>query len=129
MTDDKRPRLKSIRERLDAATPGPWHFDIGNFEVEKVPCRAHICFVENRAERPRESDYIADGELIANAPSDLQYLLDLYEQLKADADKLVEALSIYAALEKSCTEIAGEPFHGDLATKALAEWRAKWGEK
>lgn len=79
-------RVAAIRKRLDEATPGPWESSVQD------SCFAHEAFVAlkgpmwSRA-RTRSGcgndtgsvDFIVqeDSELIANAPADLRFLLDL----------------------------------------------------
>lgn len=71
-------------------------------------------------------------EYLSGRSTSIRNHAKLLESFKAGADwavkndprvlKLVEAVKVYAALEKATTDICGEPFHGDLAIRALTEW-------
>jgi len=83
MTPDQ---LSAIRERLDAATPGPW-------EAGTASCCPDMGWVEGpkgavcpqfTATKVTHSLDANDAELIANAPTDLLALLDEVERLKND---------------------------------------------
>ena len=96
MTPDE---LAAIRARLDAATPGPWHWDeypvpalhgVGGspdtyeYEAEVIEathtggcgCRAE-CYLDLTIDR-------SDAEFIAHAPTDLADLLTEVDRLTAD---------------------------------------------
>ena len=73
MTDE---RIKEIRERLGAATPGPWSvldlsdetgtdYTVEGSDVQIGPVWA-----------------LADAAFIANAPADIAYLLEQVERLE-----------------------------------------------
>lgn len=81
-------RISEIEKRLDAATPGPWY----NFKSDRVikaekaltpkhqvPKEWNICKYPMRTnDYPISHDeYEANAALIANAPSDLRYLLSI----------------------------------------------------
>jgi hypothetical protein len=82
-------RVDEIRQRLEAATPGPWKADATENDVPVVcvdgpiPGTATVLFEGDWAEQP-------DAELIAHAPTDLAFLLDevtqLTDQLAAAGD-------------------------------------------
>ena len=77
MTTDTE-RIAAIRERLEPATPGPWHYC--GFAVWDAPTDG--VNVADCVER-------RDGPLIANAPSDLAWCLGTIERLKAEQDEVV----------------------------------------
>ena len=94
MNDDERQaRLAAIRERLNAATPGPWEFD-SYCRVLAPP--AHLDDAEHygnivawvpawhgdTACKPHDDN----AELIANAPADLAWLLAEVERLTRQRD-------------------------------------------
>ena len=77
---DLRALLAPIRERLAAATPGPWEtvrHDLSLYvESESGELNPiNLGYVGNRPER--------DGELIANAPADLARLLSAIEAVES----------------------------------------------
>ncbi len=84
-------QLLAIRERLDAATPGPW-------EAGTASCCPDMGWVEGpkgavcpqfTATKVTHSLDANDAELIANAPTDLRALLDEVERLTAERDALL----------------------------------------
>lgn len=87
MTPDQ---LSAIRERLDAATPGPW-------EAGTAACCPDMGWVDGpkgavcpqfTATKVTHSLDANDAELIANAPTDLRALLDEVERIRAERDDL-----------------------------------------
>lgn len=87
-------RLAEIRERLAKATPGPWERDDPNTNLIAGRCKAghydYVCTVwrddvdhaicpHGRLEAEAEANQEANANLIANAPSDLDYTLSLIE--------------------------------------------------
>lgn len=85
-------RLEGIRERLGAATPGPWYFDSGNGNVESHHedfYRDSICERADLSEKiewakqfgrfppDQVKDAWDDCEFIANSRADIEYLIDL----------------------------------------------------
>jgi hypothetical protein len=88
MTPDQ---LSAIRERLDAATPGPW-------EAGTASCCPDLGWVEGpkgavcpqfTATKVTHSLDANDAELIAHAPTDLRALLAEVEALRAERDDLL----------------------------------------
>lgn len=70
--------LDQLQELCENATPGPWHFDIGNMDVESRHSdgwRTELCVLTHTSERlrgknydsQRFGDYVSDGEFIAAA--------------------------------------------------------------
>ena len=81
-------RLAAIRQRCDAATPGPWKI----FHMDSLAGgqRRHIRHAEQLtwiAELNINDSDDADGEFIANAIEDLPYLLTRVATLEQDRDK------------------------------------------
>src|SRR6266566_4956218 len=107
MSSETEQRLSEVRARLSAATPGPWAWGpdwdtlrwrgVDEFEdtdkyadlylrganqSEIIPIRIdHHAPIWDTGD-PREEPCKADRELIAHAPGDLQFLLDLVRDLK-----------------------------------------------
>jgi hypothetical protein len=96
-------RLTEITDRLKAATPGPWKWDgIAYIWTDKNRMVADTD-EEKGAFRPRGHGYMqsqlgmteeqieaqqnANAELIANAPSDISYLLTRLHEAEAERDK------------------------------------------
>ncbi|THV25986.1 hypothetical protein [Glycomyces paridis] len=74
-------RLAEIRARLDAATPGPWQ-DAGDVSGIETASGERITIGDDSG---YGCVYIDDGDrdLLANAPADLTYLLDVAEDCEA----------------------------------------------
>jgi hypothetical protein len=108
MTDTNPPadRTAEIRARLQAATPGPWHADDGDFGCVMVGnygwvTPAGVNAPEYDVDTPQGH---ADAELIAHAPTDLAYLLARVEELERQLGKarqylLAGAVAAYVAWE------------------------------
>ena len=75
-------RIKELRELCEAATPGPWEHDWGNWDVEQVGTRAHVCQADNSREL-NDVDAIRDLQFIAESRTAIPELLDEVEILKA----------------------------------------------
>jgi hypothetical protein len=94
MTDTNPPadRTAEIRARLDAATEGPWIYesaaDIHGVEDDRI----HYVtpqFAARDDDPPMTSFYDrADAELVANAPTDIAYLLGRVEELEGQLAKV-----------------------------------------
>ena len=87
-------RLEDIRERLAAATPGPWdeRFDGGEYtiwsagSIDHVPTDMALMILDGEGS---PSDAVrADALLVANAPADLAFLLALV----ADQQRLLNIM-------------------------------------
>ena len=78
-------RLDAITARLEAATPGPWEVSTGMAD------RAMIIFPDNYSFKMNGHP---DAEFIANAPTDVAYLLDLARK-QAAAQEAVRDLAAY----------------------------------
>lgn len=87
MSSETEQRLSEIRARLSAATPGPWwpealasgvrHLERNcDFYTEDLPLGYNL------PGRQGFDGGRADGEFIAHAPRDIQFLLDLLRDLK-----------------------------------------------
>ena len=90
MTDPT--RLQEIRERLSKATPWPWvqtHMP-GSHQIYAEPTDANF---EYSGEWIAECAVTTDQDFIANAPSDIQYLLDLLAERDRQVGVLRKALN------------------------------------
>lgn len=86
-------RIAEIRARLDAATPGPWVHDpdMPKNVYSNDITGSRIAEVRNLTLDPhmRGRD-VQTASLIANAPSDLDYMIAELERITANADKLTD---------------------------------------
>ena len=82
MTPDA--RIREIRERLSRATPGPWRVrpDIGSIHGPDGKA------IQTGGEHFTGEEPWANAHLVANTPSDLEYLLDLL----AERDRQVRVM-------------------------------------
>jgi hypothetical protein len=94
MSDLIESRISEIRERLAAATPGPWHLG-GNFG----PALSRANVWGPRALGDQSGPLIAqecdnaNADFIAHAPADLEALLAEREGMKAEIERLREYLA------------------------------------
>lgn len=102
---DRNERLKSIRERLSAATPGPWRMgSLSSYNAATGEPEAFVYRLDSKDERETYHNRIcvrghedamdcdADAEFIANAPSDIGYLLALVERYEKALETAIGAL-------------------------------------
>jgi hypothetical protein len=86
-------RIDEIRKRLDAATPGPWEIhDSCSWRRIGTPGRDGniVCPTNHPVDRhPDLLAKLADLSLIANAPSDLAFLLAEVERYKKALDEAI----------------------------------------
>lgn len=98
--------IEAIKARLKAATAGPWHttptrtgrliIDVdtlladNSFGVSSPNIKSHYGLIHGGIL------FKADADLIANAPTDLRYLLDTLETAEGECARLREALEFYA---------------------------------
>lgn len=81
-------RLAEIRKRLEAATPGPWRVERDNIESENI----HPDLLADDPGMDPDGGWTVaenvqrykDAELIANAPADIRFLLDLLAEVTDD---------------------------------------------
>jgi hypothetical protein len=87
--------LKSIRERAEAATPGPWEDIHPNADDGDI--RVHVARPDNRTV-VRDADTVAwklkakDAAFIAHARTDIPALCDALQKSEAEVKRLREAL-------------------------------------
>lgn len=122
-------QIQETRDRLAAATPGPWTYK--QTDCEFVVFDNDICWV---CTVPDNST--GNVSLIANAPEDIAYLLSQYDQLQTENEQLrteakntwnylknersamKEALEWYAQMKLVCTPIHVDG--GERAKSALS---------
>jgi hypothetical protein len=88
---DSSSRLNAITQRLEASTPGPWRWEVSyHLRVTDEDQHERVRHISAGGDDNRiavmDSDFDsvdADAELIANAPTDLRYLLDRLERAEA----------------------------------------------
>ena len=79
MTD----RLADIQARLDAATPGPWSYFVDKWHVHEIRTNDDETIIG-------VSIFVAeDAEFIANAPTDITYLLERVRMWRALAEDAI----------------------------------------
>lgn len=88
-------RLAEIRARLDAATPGPWHWGRNESESFCWIMRSHGAY--GQYDHHADTRTPDDAHLIAHAPADIAWLLDRVqeqdEHLRAISQDLSDATS------------------------------------
>ena len=72
------------------ATPGPWAYDMGNWEVEKEDGRNPVCLTNNHGDDDIERLGYGhdDGEFIASMRNSINELLAVYLDAKHLSDNL-----------------------------------------
>ena len=104
--------LDPIKERLAAATPGPWRVwhDPDPSKVRSTAVETAWCYGDIEGDTELITDYLptgADAEMIANAPEDIAALVAEVERLREQVEA-VKALHVpvdvklYAATVKEC---------------------------
>lgn len=81
------PTVEAIRDRLAKATPGPWYVEsVG--DRDWVDGLQHSCMIPDVVRWKGYSNSLdfgedrATAEFIANAPTDIAYLLDLVKRYR-----------------------------------------------
>lgn len=95
-------RLSEIRERVEKATPGPWGHRVHPNGVQSFvqaprlkpdhPYDIEILGEDRNEELYPPAQALADGDLIANAPTDLTDLLAYVERQRADLESVTATL-------------------------------------
>lgn len=76
--------LQPIKDRLAAATPGPWEREFTEHIAEDMSLDAsYTSFIIGKGVSVGEMDMPADCELVAHAPTDLAALVAEVERLRA----------------------------------------------
>lgn len=81
-------RTDEIKSRLDAATPGEWSVETAGNTVKSLHVVSHVNGVLNHPICSSISPKTGDADLIANAPSDLAYLLAECDRKDAEIERL-----------------------------------------
>ena len=90
-------RIEEIRNRLAEITPGPWMTEIGGTRVWHLGLGGTICTV-NFDHQTGEHQPGEDQEFIANAPSDIAFLLDQLASIPAQIEAAkAEALGTFSS--------------------------------
>lgn len=90
-------RLDEIEGRLALATDGPWvEYDARVFKIRPE------CLPEELCDTSLNGNSAADGDLIANSPSDLAYLL----RVARAAERLQETVDALMALTDPVVNVA-----------------------
>ena len=81
-------RLAEMRQRAEAATPGPWAQGmVGDSVINEVDCSATFGFIEVNAELSDDGNFgVSDADFIAHARQDIPDLLAEVERLSAERD-------------------------------------------
>lgn len=112
-------RLEQIKERLAAATPGPWNVLYDDGSLHGTPEEYFVNFDAHRD--TTNIDRPADAAFIANAPSDIAYLLAEVERLRA---ALVPLKASHDALIASVTPPNCVDVPSDEYDALFSEWHA-----
>jgi hypothetical protein len=126
---DGMTRIEQIEALLAAATPGPWHYDGMHDEITtEVKGNYWLIMSECRNatnEAPIDEfghQFSPDFDLIANAPADLQFLLDRERVLmEALTDALEGLAEMHSYVDPYFSEKWGLHHYIDRARAALAE--------
>lgn len=117
-------KLEQLRKLCEAATPGPWKYDWGNWEVEGPrPDRYPICGLDSSAryhdadQAPNPVGAPADGEFIAAARTALPALLRVAQAAKVEALRFNESYCD----RHECEQMTQAWAELDAALTALAE--------
>ena len=102
-------KLDEIRERLEAATEGPWDWCSELWQLRHMTGK-YVCTEVLHAKGTLPTDN--DAEFIANAPTDIAYLLAEVERLRG----VVTTATI------ACGAVDLE------AAEDIDRWRDNWGE-
>jgi hypothetical protein len=106
-------KLEEIKARINNATPGPWVFHPADECDDWIIYNSEFTFVKQDDSGVPVSK--EDGALIANAPSDLTYLLALVEKYRAALNNIYNT----GTNGESYATIAGDSHR--IARQALEE--------
>ena len=105
-------RIEEIQSRLAKAEPGPWFLDSDGVSIYYVFHNGDTLDRDRLAESSG-----ADAEFIANAPTDLAYLLT---ELRKRDDALMAGLALADKWAALCPE-DDWPENGDMSAAPLAD--------
>lgn len=124
--------LAPIRERLAAATPGPWAAHDGVEYSEEGPYQASPPYVSASGENVVEGCWSdADAALIAHAPTDLATLLALVDTLAGERDRLAAIVRGYESTARKTylLGVSDEDHAALVAERDAATRRAEEAER
>ena len=109
-------RIQQIKQRLEAATPGPWEFNTSLYTSSRIwllPIDAGLILKSEENELAGKMEPIT--RLIANAPQDISDLLAVVEVLEACV-KLSRSVAGHPSAVEGCRIIIKN--HNEALTKA-----------
>lgn len=119
-------KLDEIEARLKAATPGPWGHDDGHVLVkgdcgfQSTPSQYHWECPEDGYNIPEPMDADNDCEFIANAPTDIAYLIARVKKLEGALEKYADKDRwFYSEKGSACFVLLSSEEGIDIARKAL----------
>jgi hypothetical protein len=120
LTDDQ---VDAIQARLDAATPGPWHWgddDAGGAGWEALMTESGRHVISSEVPHAfRVSGLLADEDLIAHAPSDLRLLLAAVRRGRR-IEKAVREIAAEMIAERDRGSLTQSPDY-NLGLEAIAD--------
>lgn len=122
-----RDRLNDIRSRLNAATPGPWA--MGKYGYVHAGSHAPltpICCPNTFL--PQGENDLSNAVLIANAPSDIAFLLDALSKLERENEDLRHRERMIVSHSTSGAT-TGEGMHVDAISLEVSALRNKIWEQ
>jgi hypothetical protein len=104
-------RIAAIRQRVEAATPGPWVSERAWDAFRTIADCGHLYCVNapQTLPGPPGRNGATDAELIAHAPEDLRWALDQLEAAQRDTERL-DWLDSHAP--ERCVTVSALPHRG-----------------
>jgi hypothetical protein len=112
-------RLQEIRERTEAATPGPWKFEIDDtfrkydfivrtaYDVPSDSPDIEVVIRNHVGKEIGDKDYLSNFEFIAHARQDIPDLVAEVERLRAVLETLAN-VDNYKLYDSECVELNAE---------------------
>ncbi len=106
------PKIERLQELVDGATPAPWKYDWGNWDVEGPrPDRYQICAMDASTRQPSFHDQppnpvfaATDGELIAAARNVLPLFITLVKAVRAHRERWRDCTCLDGGMCESCAK-------------------------
>ena len=116
--------LEPIKERLAAATPGPWRVwhDPDPSKVRSTAVETAWCYGDIEGDTELITDYLptgADAEMIANAPEDIAALISEVERLREQ----VEAVKVAVSNHPNPCELYDDPDDDEDSLPVSCGWK------